>query len=280
MPIYINNRITSFSNPKIRNLIALSEKQKERRGQGLFVVEGYRELRHCIDCGFKVDSVFICPDISDPSVLEYLQTQAVKRFDSTDWLDNRVFVVTPEIYGKIAYRGGTEGVVAEIKEKQLALEDLKISKANPLIVVMEKVEKPGNIGAVLRTADGAGADAVILCDCPTDIFNPNVIRASIGSVFTVPNVSCSSADAIKWLKKNDISIYTAQLQNSANYYDTDMKRACAIVLGSEDVGLTQAWRDASDAHVLIPMLGKMDSLNVSISASVLCYEAVRQRLSK
>ena len=166
--------------------------------------------------------MFICPDISDPSVLEYLQTEAVKRFDSTDWLDNRVFVVTPEIYWKIAYRGGTEGVVAEIKEKQLALEDLKISKANPLIVVMEKVEKPGNIGAVLRTADGAGADAVILCDCPTDIFNPNVIRASIGSVFTVPNVGCSSADAIKWLKRNDIAIYTAQLQNSTNYYETDM----------------------------------------------------------
>jgi TrmH family RNA methyltransferase len=263
-----DNSISSPSNPKVKNLAALSEKQKERREQGLFVVEGDRELRHCIEAGFTVESLFICPEIAG-GVPEGLPVP-----------ERSIFRVTPEVYSKVAYREGTEGIIAEVRERKLSLGGLQFHRKNPLVIVLEGVEKPGNIGAVLRTADGTGADAVILCGCPTDIFNPNVIRASLGSIFTVPTVCCESAEAIRWLKDNEISIYTAQLQDSRPYYDSDMKRACAIVLGSEDKGLTQAWRDASDAHVLIPMLGRMDSLNVSISASILCYEAVRQRFAK
>ncbi len=148
---------------------------------------------------------------------------------------------------------------------------------SPLVVVLEGVEKPGNLGAVLRSADAAGADAVLVCDPLTDLYNPNLIRASIGAVFTVPVVCCSSPEAIKWLKDNNINIFTAQLQDSSWYYDTDMKGGTAIVIGTEATGLTAAWREAADAHIRIPMLWELDSLNASVSAAILLFEAVRQR---
>jgi TrmH family RNA methyltransferase len=145
------------------------------------------------------------------------------------------------------------------------------------VVVLEAVEKPGNLGAILRSADAAGVDAVIICDPLTDMYNPNLIRSSIGGIFTVPTAAASSEEAIKWLKDRDIKIYTAQLQDSEWYYDTDMTKGTAVVMGTEATGLTQAWRKAADAHIKIPMLGKLDSLNVSVSAAILMYEAVRQR---
>ena len=167
-------------------------------------------------------------------------------------------------------------MIAEVKAKNLRLEDLQL-KESPLIVVLEGVEKPGNLGAVLRSADAAGADAVLVCDPLTDLYNPNLIRASIGAVFTVPTVACSSEDAITWLKQNNIQILTAQLQDSSLYYDTPMAGPTAIVMGTESTGLTQQWRDAADAHIRIPMLGRLDSLNVSVSAAILLFEALRQR---
>ncbi|MBQ3873075.1 MAG: RNA methyltransferase, partial [Bacteroidales bacterium] len=172
----------------------------------------------------------------------------------------------------------TEGIVAEVEYRTIGLEDLKLPE-NPLIVVLEAVEKPGNLGAVLRTADAAGADAVIVADPLTDLYNPNLIRASIGAVFTVPTVPAPTEDVIPWLKARGIQILTAQLQDSSLYYDVDMKRGTAIVMGTESTGLTQPWREAADAHIRIPMLGRLDSLNVSVSASILVYEAVRQRHS-
>ena len=156
------------------------------------------------------------------------------------------------------------------------LEDLK-TKENPLIIVLESVEKPGNLGAVLRSADSAGADAVIVCDPLTDLYNPNLIRASIGAIFSIPTVAVSSAMAIDWLKTNRIQILTAQLQDSELYYDTDMTGGTAIVMGTESTGLTDIWRQNADRHIRIPMLGQLDSLNVSVSAAILLYEAVRQR---
>jgi len=187
-----------------------------------------------------------------------------------------VFHLCKEIYAKVAYREGTEGIIAEVKSKHLTLEDLKL-KDNPLVMVLEGVEKPGNLGAVLRSADAAGADAVIICDPLTDIYNPNLIRASIGAVFTVPVVCCSSEEAIAFLKARDIRILTAQLQDSSPYYNVDMTCGTALVMGTEATGLTPVWRAAADAHILIPMLGRLDSLNVSVSAAILLYEAVRQR---
>ena len=144
-------------------------------------------------------------------------------------------------------------------------------------MILESVEKPGNLGAILRSADAAGADAVIVCDPLTDLYNPNLIRSSIGAIFSVPCVACSSEECISFLKVNNIRILTAQLQDSKLYYDTEMTKGTAIVMGTESTGLTQQWREAADAHIRIPMLGRLDSLNVSVSAAILLFEAVRQR---
>ena len=188
----------------------------------------------------------------------------------------KVFEVSEEVYRKISYREGTEGVMAEVKVPERKLEGLELPE-NPLVMVLESVEKPGNLGAVLRSADAAGADAVLVCDPLTDLWNPNLIRASVGAVFTVPCVTCSSQEAIDWLKARGIRILTAQLQDSSLYYDCDMTVGTALVMGTEATGLTPRWRQAADAHIRIPMLGALDSLNVSVSAAILLFEAVRQR---
>ena len=254
--------VTSAQNPKIKELLALQEKSKLRREKGLFVVEGRRELGHCLDAGFRVRTVFVCPDIF--------------RDELPGIPDTAVVEVSRAVYEKIAYREGTEGILAEMYARERRLEDLRLSSA-PLVIVLESVEKPGNLGAVLRSADAAGADAVIICDPATDLYNPNLIRASIGSVFTRQVAVASSEETIAWLRAKGIRIYTAQLQDSVWYYDTDMTGGTAIVMGTESTGLTDRWRQAADQHIRIPMLGRLDSLNVSVSAAILLFEAVRQR---
>ncbi len=314
--------ISSAQNPKIKRLLALQKDSSLRREFGLFVVEGRRELEHCLSAGYEIDTLFICPEIAGDasvaaapgalppetvaarghlngrgpqaggwtgrSLLRNGQTPVCGRDERSEVSGGRapgaaaaeagakVFEVSREVYEKVAYRGGTEGVIAEVKAKRMGLEDLRLPE-NPLIVVLESVEKPGNLGAVLRSADAAGADAVLVCDPLTDLYNPNLIRASIGAIFTVPCVACSSADAIAWLQKLGVQILTAQLQDSSLYYDTDMRRGTALVMGTESTGLSQAWRSAATAHIRIPMLGRLDSLNVSVSAAILLFEAVRQR---
>ena len=256
--------ISSLQNQRVKRVLALQQKSQERRREGLFVVEGARELQHCVEAGMQVDSLFLCPDICPMSP------------DSFGVGEERVFLVSQKVYERIAYRGSTEGVLALIEAKTLHLEDLKLG-SQPLIVVLESVEKPGNLGAVLRSADAAHADAVIVCDPLTDLYNPNLVRSSIGAIFTVPTVACSSEDCIAFLQARGIQILTAQLQDSKVYYDTDMRQPTAIVMGTESTGLTQIWREAASAHIRIPMLGRLDSLNVSVSASILLFEAVRQR---
>ena len=187
--------------------------------------------------------------------------------------------VTPQVYEKMAYRGSTEGHIAVVRCQEHTLAKLQL-KENPLIVVLESVEKPGNLGAILRSAEAAGIDALIVCDPLTDMYNPNVIRASIGGVFCVPTAVCTSQECIVFLKQHGIKILTSQLQDSYEYYDYDMTQGTAIVMGTESTGLTNQWREAADAHIRIPMLGRLDSLNVSVSAAILMYEAVRQRNSK
>ena len=184
--------------------------------------------------------------------------------------------MTPAVYEKMAYRGSTEGMLAVVHSRPATLDGLTLSE-HPLIVVLERVEKPGNLGAVLRSADAAQADAVIVCDPLTDLYNPNLIRSSIGAIFSVPCVACTSEACISFLKAHGIRILTAQLQDSHLYYDTDMCQGTAIVMGTESTGLTDTWRQAADAHIRIPMLGRLDSLNVSVSAAILLFEAVRQR---
>ena len=309
--------ITSGQNPKIKALLGLQEISRARREKGLFVVEGQRELDHCIAAGFVPDTIFICPEIYFPSGEGCTPfrsrtasdpTRAVETVKGTSSLSSssvsgppatvprvarpsggtpspaglpipeeaKVFQVSRNVYEKIAYREGTEGIIAEMKYRERKLEDIKLSE-NPLVIVLESVEKPGNLGAVLRSADAAGADAVIICDPLTDLYNPNLIRASIGAIFSRQVAAASSEETIAWLKKNNIQILTAQLQDSSLYYDTPMTGPTAIVMGTESTGLTDIWREAADKHIRIPMLGALDSLNVSVSAAILLFEAVRQR---
>ena len=255
--------ITSTQNAKVKHVVALQQKSALRRKEGLFVVEGRRELMHCIEAGYEVVETFMLADQTDLA--------------EQDRLGN-ILTVSPQVYEKMAYRGSTEGVMAVVREKSLSLEELQLGSA-PLIMVLERVEKPGNLGAVLRSADAAKADAVIICDPLTDLYNPNLIRSSIGAIFSVPCVACSSEACIAFLKDHGIQILTAQLQDSSLYYDTDMLGGTAIVMGTESTGLTDVWRQAADAHIRIPMLGQLDSLNVSVSAAILLFEAVRQRQS-
>lgn len=260
--------ITSSQNPKIKFLLQLQQKSSERRKAGLFVVEGRRELMHCLEAGFEVDTVFLCPAVE-------VGTEPLPALPD----EVRVFAVSKDVYERVAYRGSTEGLIAEVRTRQDSLSSLHLGE-KPLIVVVERVEKPGNLGAILRSADAAGVDAVIVCDPLTDLYNPNLIRSSVGGFFSVPCVACTSEACIEFLKQHDIQILTAQLQDSNLYYDTDMRRATAIVMGTEATGLTDQWREAADAHIRIPMLGRIDSLNVSVSAAILMYEAVRQRSAK
>ena len=254
--------ITSTQNPRIRHLLLLEQKSSQRRKDGLFVVEGRREVEHCLAAGYAVRTVFLCEEIADGPFS--LPQQA------------EIIPVAPNVYERIAYRGGTEGIVAVVEARRLDLAGLQLS-ASPLIVVLESVEKPGNLGAVLRSADAAGADAVVVCDPLTDIFNPNLIRSAVGALFTVPVVACSTEECIAFLKSKGIQILTAQLQDSRLYYDSPMTGPTAIVMGTEATGLSDEWRRDADAHIRIPMLGRLDSLNVSVSAAILLFEAVRQR---
>lgn len=262
--------ISSTQNAKVKFLLNLQQKSSARRENGLFVAEGLREIQHCADAGFEIDSVFCCRNISRTAELQHL----LDSLGST----TRLFEVSPQVYEKIAYRDGTEGVIAEIKARSLGLDDLDLGPS-PLVIVLESVEKPGNLGAVLRSADAAGADALIVCDPLTDLYNPNLIRSSVGAAFTVPTVACTSEECIEFLKSHGIKILTAQLQDSELYYNSPMTEGVAIIMGTESTGLSQLWRKAADAHIRIPMLGQIDSLNVSVSAAILLFEAVRQRNS-
>ena len=254
------NIITSVQNARVKHVVALQQKSSLRREEGLFVVEGQREIEHCIACGYEVVELY-------------------KRSKESGVRREVEYLVSPQVYEKMAYRGSTEGIIAVAKCKDHSLSILSplTSHLSPLIIVLERVEKPGNLGAILRTAEAAGVDAVIVCDPLTDLYNPNLIRASIGGVFSVPTAVCTSEECIAFLKANGIKILTAQLQDSYEYYDYDMTHATAIVMGTESTGLTTQWREAADAHIRIPMLGRLDSLNVSVSAAILMYEAVRQR---
>ena len=256
--------LTSTQNPRIKHLLLLQQKSSQRKADGLFVVEGRREVEHCQTAGYTIRTAFICDEIFDTS---FSLPKGVE-----------IIPVNSKIYERIAYRGGTEGIVAIVEAKNKSLDDLVLSPS-PLIVVLESVEKPGNLGVILRSADAAGADAVIVCDPLTDLYNPNLIRSAIGAIFTVPCVACSTEECIEFFKRKGIQILTAQLQDSRLYYDTPMTGPTAIVMGTEATGLTSQWRKAADAHIRIPMLGQLDSLNVSVSAAILLYEAVRQRQS-
>lgn len=256
--------LSSAHNPKIKELLLLKEKSKIRKERSLFIVEGSREINAAINAGYVISELYFSPSIIDA--------------DDIPIKSPKTYSLTPSLFSKIAYRESTEGLIAIFRSKAKSLSDIRLSKT-PLIIVLESVEKPGNLGAILRTADAINADAVIICDPLTDLFNPNVIRASLGGVFTNTIVTCSNQEAYNWLFTNNINIFTAQLQDSQYYYNTDMSTPLAIVMGSESNGLTDYWRERATYRIKIPMLGKLDSLNVSVSAAILCYEALKQRVT-
>lgn len=256
--------ITSTQNPKVKNLLAL-EKPRERRKQCLFVVEGRKEIGLALKAGYKIGNLFFCEDI--------ITRQALEEFGTDEKL---LIPVSREVFEKIAIRENSGGVLAVAEQKTHRLDEIKLGP-NPLILVLESVEKPGNLGAILRTADAAGVDAVIICDPQTDFYNPNVIRSSIGCLFTVQTASASSEETLQWLKKNGIDIYCTYLKASHPYHHINYTKASAIVMGTEATGLSDTWVNASTANIIIPMQGAIDSMNVSTATAVVVFEAKRQR---
>lgn len=262
-------KITNFSNPRIKSVVKLSRKS-ERIRSGLMPVEGVREISRALEAGVEFREVYYCPDIADGELEgKLLEQLAAAGAQMTE--------VSSAVFGKIAYRESVGGILAVAERRDHPLEDLPTG-ANPLLLVVDHLEKPGNLGAIFRSADGAGATGVIVSDPSTDISNPNVIRASLGTVFTVPKAVAPAADVIPWLKGNGIAIMATTPDAKTPWNEADFASPSAIVLGSEDRGLGDEWLKAADVRVKIPVRGAADSLNVSAAAAILLYEALRQRL--
>ncbi len=259
-------KITSLQNPRIKQVVLLQQKSKERKKQSLIIVEGSREIRWAVEAGIEPVSLFYCDELLNGDSREVLSL--VKHDHLTE--------VSSEVFAKMAYREGSDGIILLASAIQKTLADIQLSKS-PLMIILEAVEKPGNLGAILRTADAARVDAVIICDPLTDIYNPNVIRSSIGCVFTKQVVACSTEQALEWLKKKHIKTVAAALTATENYHKADLTVPCAIVMGTEADGLTKKWLDTVDQSVIIPMLGKHDSLNVATATAIIVFEALRQR---
>lgn len=258
-------QITSTQNPEIKNLMVLLEKSRERKKQGLLVAEGVKEISLAVVGGYVIEKLFFLKEYA--SQLETLLKNS-----------NENIEITKDIYQKVAYRESTEGVIALIQTKKHTLSDLQFTRPNPLVLVTESPEKPGNIGAILRTADAAGVDAVIITHPTTDLYNPNVIRSSVGSVFTTQIALAENEETIEFLTKNKIQILSTLLSDhSESYLNQDLTKATAIVMGTEATGLTEIWQTQSHKNIIIPMYGKIDSMNVSVATAIVVFEAVRQR---
>ncbi|SNZ00369.1 TrmH family RNA methyltransferase [Flagellimonas pacifica] len=259
--------ISSAQNPLIKKVVLLKEKSRERRKTGLFIVEGKREIELVEKGEYIIETIFFCPEIlidfSKNSISENPNIQFIQ--------------LAKSVYEKIAYRETTEGILAIVKSKDHSLQKIQFKNQNPLILVAEAPEKPGNIGALLRTADAAAVDAVLIANPKSDIYNPNIIRSSVGCVFTNQIGIGTTEEIIQFLKTEGINIYCAALTASKNYVDCNFGEATAIVVGTEATGLTQTWLQNANQNVIIPMQGEIDSMNVSVSAAILIFEAKRQR---
>ena len=257
-------QLTSLQNPFVKSLLHLKEKSKFRQKTGSFLIEGKREISLAIKSGYEIEKIFFYSKI-------YPEIEVKK------WVDNvEMIEINKRIFEKIAYRKTTEGLIAIAKSKDHHLSNLNLSK-KPLILVVEAIEKPGNIGALLRTADAAKLDAVIIANSKGDLYNPNVVRSSIGCLFTNQIATGTTSEIISFLKEHKIAIYCATLQNANSYNTEDYTIPTALVVGTEATGLSQEWRDAATKNVIIPMQGEIDSMNVSVSAAILIFEAKRQR---
>ncbi len=259
-------KITSIQNSFIKHLTQLKDKSRERRKNELFLIEGLREISLALKGGYELDSVLFYPELISLEEINNLTNQQLN-----------IIEISKEVYQKLAYRDTTEGILAVAKSKTNTLNDLNFKTKNPLILVAEAPEKPGNIGALLRTADAANADAVIIANPKTDLYNPNIIRSSVGCVFTNQVAVGTTYEIISFLKENKINIYSAILQESVEYHTQDFSKPTAIVVGTEATGLSEEWRINATQNIIIPMQGEIDSMNVSVAAGILIFEAKRQR---
>ena len=257
-------QISSVQNPFIKSLLILQEKAKVRKQSGTFLIEGKREIELALKGSYKIETVLFVAEMSFE----------ISKFQFS--VDTELVEISKEVYQKLAYRDSTEGIVAVANAKSLLLSDLELPK-NPLVVVLESIEKPGNIGAILRTCDAANVDAVIIADSKSDFYNPNTIRSSVGCVFTNQIAVGTSEEIILFLKTNKISIFAATLQKSTSYLSQNYSLPTAVVVGTEATGLTEIWRKNATQNIIIPMQGEIDSMNVSVAAAILIFEAVRQR---
>lgn len=261
--------ISSLQNSLVKKVLVLKEKSRERKKEGLFVLEGQRELELAIKGGYEIHTLFFYDAIiSEADTLKLIST-----------LEKSPIIISAskDVYQKIAYRETTEGVLAIVKSKPHRLEELQFKTKNPLILIVEAPEKPGNIGALLRTADAANLDAVIIANPKGDIYNPNVIRSSVGCVFTNQIASGSTSEVLDFLKEKGIDSYCAALSASENYTKIEFNKASAIIVGTEATGLSNEWLENSTQNIIIPMRGEIDSMNVSVSAAIVIFEAIRQR---
>ncbi len=260
--------LTSLQNPRVKAVVGLRQRS-DRDERSEMIIEGYRELKRALDNRHLPKTLFHCPALfmgtNEPALIEQARQSGAE-----------IVECTAPVFGKMSYRDRPEGLLAIAPQVRHALADLHVPE-QPLIVVAEAIEKPGNLGTILRTADAAGVHAVIVCDRCTDINNPNVVRSSIGTLFALPVVEASSADTLAWLRARNIKVLAATPHTEFEYYDVDLRGGIAIVVGTEQYGLSDQWMSQADVKVRIPMLGQADSLNVAAATTILLYEAVRQR---
>jgi TrmH family RNA methyltransferase len=253
--------ISSLGNPRVKHIVKLRENKRQRQNDGLMLVEGYDEIQLALASGHIPQTIL--------SSLELVTHQL--EFPSAETL-----TVSRAVFEKMSYRDNPDGWLAVFPIPHTSLNELRLSDV-PIVIVAESIEKPGNLGAILRTADAAHVDALLVCDPRVDVWNPNVVRASRGAVFSVPVVECDNASALEWLRSRKIRILAASPSADAIYSNVDMNEPLAIAVGTEDQGLTDFWMSKADVKVKIPMMGIVNSLNVSVSTALRVYDAVRQR---
>lgn len=264
--------ISSLQNTRIKQLIKLRDRP-ERDKTGKFLIEGYREILRAVENGYPLQTLFICPDLFLGSNEPALIDKAIK-------MGAELIQCSEPVFRKISYRDRPDGLIAEAPQKHLTLGDLEKklrSKKAPFLVIAEAIEKPGNLGTILRSSDAVGLDGLIVCDRCTDIHNPNVVRASVGTLFTVPVVEAQGEETLQWLKQNQISILAATPSAKEEFTKVDMTGPLAIAIGTEQLGLSDLWMKNADIQVRIPMRGMADSLNAAMATTLLLYEALRQR---
>jgi TrmH family RNA methyltransferase len=253
--------ITSLQNPRVKYIVKLRDDKRQRRMDGLMLVEGVDEIQLALVAGHKPQTLFTAPELAARNIQEESAEQ---------------ITVSRTVFEKMSFRENPDGWLAVFPIPSISIHELKLGDP-PLVIIAESIEKPGNLGAILRTADAAQVDAVLVCDPRVDVWNPNVVRASRGAAFSVPTVECDSTSAFEWLTSQKIRLVAATPAADVIYFDVDLREPLAIVLGTEDAGLTNFWLSHADLKVRIPMAGNVNSLNVSVSTALIVYEAVRQR---